>query len=206
MWQLLFLAILVVFSGPCSADAAVITFTFEGTVNEVPPELEKAFHAGDAVVGSMSYESGTPQMDEFFPGSPNVGAYRNAITALAVTIGSYRGGSESSEGTGLVVVGNDQRWGDTFVVHAPFSGPKVGGFSSMFRPHSNAFTFELTDPSGTTFESDALPLTMPAAVGALPASRMQLFFSDGVQIQSITMALTKVRSELLRSDTQPIPQ
>jgi hypothetical protein len=201
MWRHLLLAGAYALSLSLSAEAALITFTFEGTVHEVPSELREAFHAGDLVMGSISFESETPQTEEVFPGSPNVGAYRDAIRVLTVKIGSYNGGSESSAGAGIVVVSNDQRWGDTFVAHSPFTGPKVGGFSSGLRLHSNAFTFELVDPSGTALDGDALPSTMPATFGEFPSSRMQLFFSDGVQIQSITMAVTKVRSELLSSDT-----
>lgn len=187
-------ALMLLFTAP--AQAALVTFAFEGTVYDVPGELAERFHNGDHVTGSLTFESETAQSSELFPGSPRMGAYQGAVKSLSVNIGTYSGGNQSSEGTGIVVVTADQRRGDSFVVHSPFQGPNIGLFSSSFHPDSNTFTFELEDPTASTLESDALPVTPPARFSAYPGSNMRLFFSDGVSIRSIAMAVTKVRSDL----------
>ena len=183
------------------AKGALVTFAFEGTVSDVPMELAESFHSGDQVSGSITFDSDTAQTSELFPGSPRMGAYQGAVKSLTVHIGTYTGGNRSSEGTGLVVVTADRRRGDSFVVHSPFHGPNIGPFSSSFRPDSNACTLELEDPTASTLESDALPANPPARFSAFPGSSMRLFFSDGVHIRSVAMAVTKVRSDITAAVT-----
>ena len=197
---MLALAILLIFAAP--VQAALVTFAFEGTVYDVPGELAERFHSGDHVTGSLTFDSETIQTTELFPGSPRMGAYQGAVKSLSVRIGTYTGGNDSSQGTGIVVVTADRRRGDSFVVHSPFRGPNIGLFSSSFHPDSNTFTLELEDPTASTLESDALPVTPPARFSAFPGSSMRLFFSDGVHIRSIAMAVTKVRSDMASAMTE----
>jgi hypothetical protein len=201
MLQRLFAMAGIVLAFAAPAHGALVTFAFEGTVYDVPGELAESFHSGDHVTGSITFDSDTAQASELFPGSPRMGAYQGAIKSLTVQIGTYAGGNHSSEGTGIVVVTADRRRGDSFVAHSPFQGPNVGPFSSNLRPDSNTFTLELEDPSASTLESDALPVSPPAQFSAFPGSSMRLFFSDGVHIRSIAMAVTKVRSDLAAAVT-----
>jgi hypothetical protein len=198
----LILAVVIVLAFASPVHAALVTFAFEGTVFDVPGELAERFHNGDRVTGSVTFDSETAQTSELFPGSPRMGAYQGAVKSLSVRIGTYSGGNDSAQGNGIVVVTADRRRGDSFVVHSPFQGPNIGLFSSSFHPDSNTFTLELADPTASTLESDALPVMPPARFSAFPGSSMRLFFSDGVRIRSIAMAVTNVRSDLTSAMTE----
>jgi hypothetical protein len=134
------------------ANAELITFNFEGTVTDVPTELEGTFNTSQSISGSYTFESTTADTNS----SPDSGDYEGALTNLTFSIGSYNVTSTGSAYNHLQVEdyfpwseADEYKLQDDGV-----SGAEVSGWSP-FR-----FFIYLADSSASVFDSGDLPLSL----------------------------------------------
>jgi hypothetical protein len=135
--------------GTSRSQADLITFYFQGTVNNVNPVLSGEFSVGERFSGSYTFDSDTPNTSGGDP--PNFGLYTGALTALSFTIDSY---------TGSATDGDINVWdnvpSDTYqVTSRVVTGPNVSDFELTL------FQLEIGDSTNTALTSVALPLTPP---------------------------------------------
>ena len=133
------------------ARAAPITWVVKGTVDYLDPALSGTFSLGDSFTLEYTFESTTPDSNA----SSIRGLYKNAVTALTVTVGGY---NATGPGTNIIYVDNDL-YGDQYGVFigTPLIGPNVG----VFEISKQSPIFQLVDPTQTAFSSDALLLSPP---------------------------------------------
>ena len=146
------------------AQATLITFGFQGNVIFVTSSLSGTFNTTQAISGTYTFESTTPNV---IAPDPNFGFYDGALTALSFTVNGYTG-TLGSGGTNNIIVLNDFLAQDRYQVNNdPFSGSSVNGFSPGF------FALDLVDPTQTAFSTNALPLVPPnlALFTTIPPSR-----------------------------------
>jgi mannan endo-1,4-beta-mannosidase len=146
-----------------------ITFKMQGVVNDVDAAIGGSIAVGDPFSIVYTFDPTVP--DSWDP--VGYGIY-NAVTASAVTIGSY----SASGSHGTIYITNDLQNGDQIQdgYHAQFfdlAGPSVNGLQPDYAQ------IELQDYSGTgsSVPSEALP-TQPLDLSAFPVTFMFMQFND----------------------------
>ena len=138
-----------------SAQAAAVTYSFGGTVNNVVgvPSLS----VGNAFTGSFTFEQTSPV-------APNGGYDTNIV--FEATVNGYSFSTTSPCSTcGGVSIFNDTNIGDRFLVssllaypvYAPVAGPNLDGLQHYY------LALELNDTTATAFSSEALPSNLTLA-------------------------------------------
>ena len=148
--------------GPPAAQATLITINIEGMVDLVGDPhgyLGGTISIGDAIMGTYTYDSDTPDQDWLW-GSPSdiVGRYHYFSPPYGITlrVGDFVFQTDPSNTEFLLsVVNNNQSGEDIYCLNSynnlPLSdGTFVGGIS-----------WEIRDYTGTAFSSDALPANAP---------------------------------------------
>ena len=124
-----------------SANAALITFGFEGVVNNVDPIHEGTFYNGQLISGSYTFESSTQDVD----GRVYVGDYQNAIMSYNISIGDYSLRQEIGYNTIFIDYQPDLN-SELYEVISDVSGPIVNGLDPyrfdvfLYAQYSNPLT------------------------------------------------------------------
>ncbi len=152
-----------------SARAALVTFSFSGTVTSVGTGLSAEFGVGRPVVGLYSFESTTPDLDP-----ADSGVYDGALRGLEFAIGtngsSYRGTLRPNTPNSIELV--RPSFHSYFVGTDQFVGRSVQGpGGATYRP--GLFALNLLDPTGRALSDDRLPPLPPSLAGFLDRT---LFF------------------------------
>lgn len=135
---------------PMSADAALVTYTFSGTVTTVDGNLNPPFAPGNALSGTYTVDDSVSAL----PGSTTTSAVYNALTTLTFTVGGY---TASSSAAAEVQIGNrddNAEFTDRYAVVSRASdgltGAPVNGFALL------GFGLRMDDSTGTLFgDADA---------------------------------------------------
>jgi hypothetical protein len=143
------------------AEASLVTFNFEGQVTQVVsnlPEFNQTFFPSQAIFGSYTFESSTPDAS---PTIETRGFYTDAVKSLTVTIGSFGGTigvpNPSVPGTGIQVWNNNPT--DDYFVIVPTTGTTIAGYAPTFTE------IHLSKNDGTLLSSKALPIFSPSLSG-----------------------------------------
>lgn len=152
-----------------SARAALVTFSFSGTVTTVGTGLSAEFGVGRPVAGLYTFESTTPDLD-----ATGSGFYDGALRGLEFSIGTnaapYQGTLRPNTPNSIELVrpsfhsyfvGTDQFLG------RPVQGPGMTTYTPAL------FALNLLDPRGQALADDLLPLNPPSPAGFLDRT---LFF------------------------------
>jgi hypothetical protein len=149
-----------------SAFAALITYSFDGSVLLVPSELAGGpIHVGDPVHATYTIDPTISDSDPL----PYAGYYMNAITSWSITAGSYV--ESGSFGDVLVCNAPDSSTECPFTENAnwPFFVPGEDGFRFWVRPTDpitgspidgllpTASNVTLNDPTGIALNDDHIP-------------------------------------------------
>jgi hypothetical protein len=165
--QLLLVSVLFVAAlGPATANAASLTFDFEGFVSST--NKSGAFPVGQEVVGSYTFESTTPDAN---PGNTSQGVYMpvdftgtTGVTSLSFTSGSYSAVATAPNfwnGGGDIIINQDDTY-EVFVGRtagpygSPAWGPEVAG-EELVR-----MWLALSDPVAGALDTIDLPLETSA--------------------------------------------
>lgn len=134
------------------ANAELITFNFEGTVTDVPTELQGTFNTSQSISGSYTFESTTADTNSY----PESGDYEGALTNLTFLIGSYNVTSTGSANNRITVEDSFIYGGyDEYKLRDEgVTGAEVSGWSPF------KFIMTLQDSSDSVFNSDDLPLSL----------------------------------------------
>lgn len=164
------LAVILFLAG--NANAALITFDFEGTVTDINGgSLPFRFSQSDTLSGSYTFESNTPDSDI---GNVNNGDYQQAVTNLDANLDDYLFGSSGGASDGDLNK-NLSLTQDSYTYNfdAGINGSLTG--DDILSQQIHAFHFNLTDTSGSVFSDDSLPLT-PLTLSAFDEARWTLEF------------------------------
>jgi hypothetical protein len=152
-----------------AALAALVTVSFQGTINTVDLALSGSFSVGQTISGTYTYNSATANSSA----STNFGNFRDAITVLSgATSGGYTFGLDaSSPDQNQIALSNNLQTTfindpnftiyedvDAYYVFAPSSGGGVSGLAL------ESFGIELIDLQGLVFgtiDTEALGETLP---------------------------------------------
>lgn len=188
-----FMALGLAVSGICAmiavsvapSHAAIVTFSFKGSVSDV---IGGVFTSGGA--GSNGFSSSLPLSGSFtfdpatsdvMPSS-NWGLYVNPVQNMTLKIGNYT--ATLPPGASVVQVFNNPGQGDRFLLTLNgFSGNTVNGLTPT------SFELELTNPSGSVFSNDHLP-TGPPSLSSFASNQWRLVFSGiGNRVQGALTSL-----------------
>lgn len=156
-----------------TADAALIQFSFSGTVTEeaisgcVDPVVVAC---GTAFTGSFSFGSAASDGNT----DTNLGLY--AASAISLTI---NGTEFFSAANGVINVANDIPQDQYGLLATGTSGLTVAALSIL-----------LEDLSGSAFGSDALPLSPSALAPLLPGTFALFASDDSFQLQGVVDSIT----------------
>lgn len=189
----LFGAALTLLSGV--AQALPITFSFISTVAEVDPPLAGMATVGDTLRGTFTFDSAALSEPSDAPGMRAI--YPEAGSALTLTVGTY-----TARATGFyITILND--WiadgaflGDRFLVatthESQVDAPNVGEYAF------GSFALLVADPTGTMFDSIAIPTsTRPfegrsydsvAHLGLQKPLFLNAFLGAGIRAEDVALA------------------
>lgn len=152
--------------GATQAQAELVTYTFTGEVSLVDAGIASEFSVGEAVTGTYTFESTTPDSD----GSANIGSYLNAVTAFSANIGGdYPITLDNS--SEIRVRNNNPNDSYSVDITDPMAATVNGLDLSLF-------SIFVSDPDATVFASDALPVTLPE-LSEFETVLNVSFFTDG---------------------------
>ncbi len=159
------------------AEAALLTFSFEGAVSEVTGVLFPTLNTGQTMTGHVTFESSTPSV------VPGLGIYLNAITGLNLQIGSYSA-SYAPGANGIFLTNNGPGGLDNITGLTTVSGGLINGTSAKM------FDVSLTDPSGNVLSGVNLP-TAPPSLNSFASNKWRLTFGNG---NFVLGSLTKLQA------------
>jgi hypothetical protein len=179
------------------ASAALITYSFTGTVGGVDTDLNPPFSNGQTLIGSYTFDSSVAART----GSNSNFAVFDALTNLSFTIGSY---TASSTGALEIQVDNDppSPFKDRYAVVSRASdgltGAPVNGLDLDF------FSFRLDDSTNAVF-SDALDLPTSLDFSDFDSSSFFVFFKDSQtsEIFVVTGNLTSLQQQTAQATPEP---
>lgn len=157
-----------------SVNAIPVTFNYEGTVNNVAPELSNYFSVGDLFTGAYTFES-TALADA---SGPRLSVYKDILSGQ-FTVGTYTGYLSA----GQIGVGDDlfpdsaSNFHDLYAprvgspLHGAVTGPTIGAYDISI------WGITLIDHTGTVFNSQELPL-IPPDLAAFDTSFLRIGFQD----------------------------
>lgn len=132
------------------SNASLLTFAYEGVVNDTTGYPSSApFDAFDGQTLRMVYTFDTTTPDN--NASPN-GDYLGAVKAISITVG----GNIYTANSGNIIVTNNGVNPDQYIVDIlSLSGPNVGGLPVT------RFQLNFSDSTHNAFSTDALPTVQP---------------------------------------------
>jgi len=133
-----------------SAQAALLTGNYSGTVTFVPTELSSEFSVGDTISGTYTFESTTAAR----AGSTMNFAAFDALTSASYTVGSYTATSAAAPEIQVDDVMNADRYGIVSRASEGLTGADVNGYSLSFA------SFRLDDSTGTAINNALILPTM----------------------------------------------
>ncbi len=149
-----------------SAQAAMLTANYTGTVTFVPTELSSEFSVGDTITGTYTFESTTPAR----AGSTMEFAVFDALTSASYTVGSYTATSAATQEIQVDDVLNADRYGVVSRASDGLTGADVNGLSLFFA------SFRLDDSTGTVFNN---ALILPTSIDLNDFDSTGFFLSFG---------------------------
>ena len=179
----------------CSvAQAAPITFFFQGEVTNLTQSVDRQFAIGQAITGAITYE---PTTADVVPSSGS-GFFPGAVSAFVVDIGTYRA---ENANLGAIGTANDNALGqDAVNFVAEFKGADVNGQSPNF------IRLTLFDAGGTALTSDGLPGSF-AALLPFPTIGLDISFDPiNTRFASAAGVISALSAEPFTQATSHVPE
>jgi hypothetical protein len=161
------------------AHAALVTYSFTGSVSNVSGALRSTLPLTSSVLGSFRLDTDTM--------STGTGRYLGAVENLSLTIGTYSFSLDPLGSTNAIRI-TDSSSGDLWRLRTSMSGSSIGEFAPEH------FRLNLADEDGLAITGTAL--NHPPSLGDLTSTQWRLVFenNDGrtVRIQGALNSLTAV--------------
>ena len=161
-----------------AAHAALVTYSFEGTVGSVSGALKSTLPAGSSILGAFSYNT-VP--------SGTTGRYMDAVQTLSFTIEGQSVSLDTMGDTNIIRI-TDSPSGDLWRLRTSVTGDSIGEFKPV------DFRLDLADEDGAAITGKAL--NNPPSLGDLTSTHWRLVFEnmDGktVRVQGVLNSLTAV--------------
>jgi hypothetical protein len=167
-----------------AAHAAMVTYSFDGTVGSVSGALRSTLPAGSSMLGTFKYDTDTP--------ASGTGRYMNAVQSLSFTIGGYSVALDPMGDTNVIRI-TDSPSGDLWRLRTSVESPTDDSIGAgMFKPVD--FRLDLADEDGAAITGTAL--SNPPSLGDLTSTHWRLVFEDmdgkTVRVQGVLNSLTAV--------------
>jgi len=140
------------------ANAAWVTIYIEGVVDYVEDEgnyLEGQIDVGDPITGYYTYDTATPDSSPLEPVQGNYWHYESPAR-VQLDLGGVIFGSSLSVPEIHIFVRNDTSYGDDVYGFASLTNAPLLTGTAI-----DGMVWQLTDPTGTALDSDALPPDPP---------------------------------------------
>lgn len=124
-------------------EAVVLTYDFEGRVEEISGNAASPFSIGQTLSGTISYDTATPPSSS----GPTNAYYNGAITLLNASLNSY---SLSGSPGDINIQNNNGALGDWISISVPVTGASLNGI------HPVTFTAGLQDYTGLAIDGTGL--------------------------------------------------
>jgi len=164
-----------------TTNAALVTYSFTGSVSNVSGGLLPTVNLTSPVSGSFQFDSATSGST-----SPHVGNYPGAVTGLNLLIGGYT--ASYVTGANSITLFNDVGFGDRWRLITDATGMSINGYTPI------RFDLHLDHETGGAFNNTNLQ--NPPSLASLTGTRWRLIFenADGnlVRIQGALNSLTAV--------------
>jgi hypothetical protein len=145
------------------SEASLVKFAFDGSISEVGGVLFPTIGSG-AMSGDITFDSGTA------PIAPGTGIYLNSITGFTVRINNVQVASYAPGSNGMFVLNSPTLGGaDNVTAFSTATGSAVNGVLPL------NFQLSLNDPSGSVFNSQAIP-TVPPSLSSFAGNQWRLNF------------------------------
>jgi hypothetical protein len=166
-----------------AAHAALVTYSFQGTVGSVSGALRSTLPAGSSMLGTFSYNT-VP--------SGTTGRYMDAVQSLSFTIGGNSVALDPMGDTNIIRI-TDSSSGDLWRLRTSVTGdPGDPIGAGVFKPVD--FRLDLANEDGDAFTGKAL--NNPPSLDSLTSTHWRLVFEnmDGktVRVQGVLNSLTAV--------------
>jgi hypothetical protein len=162
-----------------AAQAALVQYSFTGTVGGANGALRSELPVGSAMSGTFSFENTTP--------STGTGRYVGALQSFSLDIGSYSVNFDPSGDLNLIRI-TDNPSGDLWRLRTSVAGDGVGQYSPT------EFRLDLEDEDGLAITGTGLQ--NPPSLGDLTSTQWRLVFEDAggrmVRVQGVLSSLTAV--------------
>ena len=162
-----------------AAHAALVTYSFTGSVGNVSGVLKPTLPLTSSMSGTFQYDNAT------LPSG--TGRYLGAVQNLSLTIGTYSVNLDPLGSTNVIRI-TDNPSGDLWRLRTSVAGASIGGFAPEH------FRLDLADEDGGAITGTAL--NNPPSLGDLTSTHWRLVFEnlDGktVRIQGALNSLTAV--------------
>jgi hypothetical protein len=162
-----------------AAHAALVTYSFTGSVGSVSGALKSTLPAGSSMLRTFQFESATPPA--------GTGRYLGVVQNLSLTIGTYSVDFDPSGSTNVIRV-TDSPSGDRWRPRTSVAVASIGEFAPEH------FRLDLADEDGGAITGTTLK--NPPSMGDLTSTHWRLVFEniDGktVRIQGALNSLTAV--------------
>lgn len=162
-----------------AAYAALVTYSFSGSVSDVNRPLRSTLPLTSSVSGTFQFDNATPQVGN--------GRYPGAVQNLSLTIGTYSVNLDPMGDTNVIRI-IDNPPGDVFRLSTSVNGSSIGAYTPTL------FRLDLSDEDGLAITGTAL--NNPPSLGDLSSTRWRLVFENigggTVRIQGAINSLTAV--------------
>jgi hypothetical protein len=163
-----------------AAQAALVQYSFTGTVGGANGALRSELPVGSAMNGTFSFENTTS--------STGTGRYVGALQSFSLNIGSSYSVSFDPSGDLNLVRITDNPSGDLWRLRTSVAGDGVGQYSPT------EFRLDLEDEDGLAITGTGLQ--NPPSLGDLTSTQWRLVFEDAggrmVRVQGVLSSLTAV--------------
>ena len=162
-----------------AAHAALVTYSFAGSVSSVSGALKSTLPAGSLMMGTFQFENTTPPS--------GAGRYFDAVQSLSLKIGTYSVSLDPMGSTNVIRI-TDNPSGDLWRLRTSVVGDSIGAFTPEH------FRLDLADEDGGAITGTTL--SNPPSLGDLTSTHWRLVFEDMdgkmVRVQGRLTSLTAV--------------
>ncbi|MBH0201197.1 MAG: hypothetical protein HP496_02565 [Nitrospira sp.] len=158
---------------PCTTvQAALVNYSFTGTVGDVSKALKSTMPSGSSMWGTFSFDNETPSTP---PGS---GRYMGAIQSFSLNFGSYSVSLDPTGDTNAIRI-VDSSSGDLWRLKTSVTGNSIESVEGINTRHyvPAEFRMDLEDEDGEAITGTS-PLQNPPSLGDLSSNRWRLVFED----------------------------
>jgi len=167
-----------------AAQAALVQYSFTGTVGSVSGALRSDMPMGSMMTGKFTFDNDRPVSVQ--------GRYSDAVQSLSLTFGDYEVNLDPAGDMNVIRI-VDSPSGDLWRLRTSVMGPEIENGIRQYSP--TEFRLDLEDEDGLAITGRELQ--DPPSLGALTSTQWRLVFEDDatgrmVRVQGVLNSMTAV--------------